>query len=78
MAYNYVVTSQKPTSVTHALTASFTGPDDLNLVLVRSTRLEVHLMAPEGLVPVRLRLFTLWGMCLCVVCWVCGGGCVCV
>jgi len=53
MAYNYVVTNQKPTTVTHALTASFTSADALNLLLIRSTRLEVHVMGPEGLVPVR-------------------------
>lgn len=53
MAYNYVVTNQKPTTVTHALTASFTSADTLNLLLIRSTRLEVHVMGPEGLVPVR-------------------------
>ena len=52
MAYNYVVTNQKPTAVTHALTAAFTAPDALNLLLIRSTRLEVHTMGPEGLVPV--------------------------
>jgi len=52
MAYNYVVTNQKPTTVTHALTASFTSPDALNLLLIRNTRLEVHEMGPEGLVPV--------------------------
>lgn len=52
MAYNYVVTNQKPTTVTHALTSSFTSPDALNLLLIRNTRLEVHEMGPEGLVPV--------------------------
>ncbi len=52
MAYNYVATCQKPTGVTHAFTAAFTGPEDLNLVIVKSSRLEVHSLGPEGLVPV--------------------------
>jgi hypothetical protein len=52
MAYNYVVTAQKPTAVTHSLTAAFTGPDQLNLILIKSTRLEIHTMGPEGLVAV--------------------------
>jgi len=55
MTYNYVVTNQKPTTVTHALTASFTSADALNLLLIRSTRLEVQAMGPEGLVPVSMR-----------------------
>ncbi|TDH74292.1 uncharacterized protein CCR75_001185 [Bremia lactucae] len=51
MAYNYVATAQKPTSVTHSLTAAFTGPNDTNLLLAKSTRFEVHLLTPEGLQP---------------------------
>ncbi|KAG6617756.1 DNA damage-binding protein 1a [Phytophthora cinnamomi] len=51
MAYNYVATAQKPTSVTHSLTAAFTGPNDTNLLLAKSTRFEVHLLTPEGLSP---------------------------
>ncbi|KAI9905788.1 hypothetical protein PsorP6_013830 [Peronosclerospora sorghi] len=51
MAYNYVATAQKPTSVTHSLTAAFTGPNDTNLLLAKCTRFEVHLLTPEGLQP---------------------------
>lgn len=51
MAFNYVATAQKPTSVTHSLTAAFTGPNDVNLLLAKSTRFEVHLLTPEGLFP---------------------------
>lgn len=51
MAYNYVATAQKPTSVTHSLTAAFTGAGDTNLLLAKSTRFEVHLLTPEGLQP---------------------------
>lgn len=51
MAYNYVATAQKPTGVTHSLTAAFTGANDTNLLLAKSTRFEVHLLTPEGLQP---------------------------
>ncbi|CAH0488401.1 unnamed protein product [Peronospora farinosa] len=51
MAYNYVATAQKPTSVTHSLTAVFTGSNDTNLLVAKSTRFEVHLLTPEGLQP---------------------------
>ncbi|GLE04253.1 hypothetical protein PINS_up013164 [Pythium insidiosum] len=51
MAFHYVATAQKPTSVTHALTAAFTGPNDRNLLLAKSTRFEVHAVTPDGLVP---------------------------
>ncbi|KAJ0398425.1 hypothetical protein ATCC90586_003567 [Pythium insidiosum] len=51
MTFHYVATAQKPTSVTHALTAAFTGPNDRNLLLAKSTRFEVHAVTPDGLVP---------------------------
>ena len=52
MAFQYAVTAQPPTAVTHALKARLTGPDDDNLVVVRSTLLEVYTVSPEGLVSV--------------------------
>ncbi|GMF12407.1 unnamed protein product [Phytophthora lilii] len=51
MAYSYVATAQRPTSVTHALTCAFTGAQDTNLLLAKSSRFEVHLLTPEGLQP---------------------------
>ena len=51
--YHYVASAQKPTNVTHSALASFTGPDDINLVVIKCTRLEVHKLTPdEGLAPV--------------------------
>jgi DNA damage-binding protein 1 len=44
--YNYVVTAQRPTSVQRVLKGNFTGPDDVNLIVCRSSRLEVHLLTP--------------------------------
>lgn len=32
-AYNYVVTAQKPTSVSHSVVGNFTGAEDLNLII---------------------------------------------
>lgn len=52
MSYNYVVTAQKPTAVNSAVTGNFTGPNDLNLILAKNTRLEIHVVTPEGLKPV--------------------------
>jgi hypothetical protein len=31
--WNYVVTAQKPSSVTHAIVGNFTGPKDINLII---------------------------------------------
>jgi hypothetical protein len=49
---HYVATSLKQLSVTHAVKASFTGPADVNLVLARGNRLEVHRATADGLEPV--------------------------
>ena len=51
MAHNYVVTAQKPTAVNAAVVGNFTGANDLNLIVAKNTRLEIHLVTPEGLRP---------------------------
>ncbi|EOD34427.1 hypothetical protein EMIHUDRAFT_429357 [Emiliania huxleyi CCMP1516] len=53
MSWNYTVTAHRPSAVSHAVTAAFTGPDDLNLIVAKSTRLEVHAVdgSGEGLRP---------------------------
>ena len=48
----YVVTAQKPTKVTHSALGNFTGADDLNLIVARGTRFELHVATEEGLSPV--------------------------
>ncbi|RQM27715.1 hypothetical protein B5M09_002429 [Aphanomyces astaci] len=48
---NYVVTAQKPTSVTHSCVGNFTGSGDTNLILGKGTRVEIHLLTAEGLTP---------------------------
>ncbi|XP_038067172.1 DNA damage-binding protein 1-like [Patiria miniata] len=53
MAYNYVVTAHKPTSVNACVTGNFTSPDDLNLIVAKNTRLEIYVVTPEGLRPVK-------------------------
>lgn len=34
-------------------TGNFTSPDDLNLILAKNTRLEIYLVTPEGLRPLK-------------------------
>ncbi|GBP22857.1 DNA damage-binding protein 1 [Eumeta japonica] len=53
MAYHYVVTAQKPTAVTACVTGNFTSPTDLNLLVAKITRLEMYLVTPEGLRPMK-------------------------
>lgn len=52
MPYNYVVTSQRPTAVSHATVCKFTGPDAQNLILSKGSRIEVHTVTTEGMSPV--------------------------
>ncbi|KAJ8762650.1 hypothetical protein K2173_010671 [Erythroxylum novogranatense] len=49
--WNYVVTAQKPTNVTHSCVGNFTSPQELNLIIAKCTRIEIHLLAPQGLQP---------------------------
>ncbi|XP_065222979.1 DNA damage-binding protein 1 [Planococcus citri] len=49
MANCYVVTAHKATAVTSCVTGNFTSGKDLNLILAKNNRLEVHLVTPEGL-----------------------------
>ncbi|XP_069757559.1 DNA damage-binding protein 1 isoform X1 [Narcine bancroftii] len=53
MSYNYVVTAQKPTAVNACITGHFTSADDLNLLIAKNTRLEIYVVTPEGLRPVK-------------------------
>ncbi|KDR10581.1 DNA damage-binding protein 1 isoform X1 [Zootermopsis nevadensis] len=53
MAHHYVVTAHKPTAVTACVTGNFTSPSDLNLILAKNTRLEIYLVTPEGLRPIK-------------------------
>ncbi|KAL0699191.1 hypothetical protein Bca4012_055313 [Brassica carinata] len=62
--WNYVVTAQKPTSVTHSCVGNFTSPQELNLIVAKCTRIEIHLLTPQGLqtildVPLYGRIATL-------------------
>ncbi|KAI8780683.1 DNA damage-binding protein 1 [Biomphalaria glabrata] len=53
MAYNYVVTAHKPTSVTNGVTGNLTSPTDLNLIIAKNTRVEIYVVTPEGLRPIK-------------------------
>ncbi|EIE24281.1 hypothetical protein COCSUDRAFT_28729 [Coccomyxa subellipsoidea C-169] len=48
-AFNYVVTAHKPTSVTQSIVGNFTSPTDINLIISKCTRIEIHTLTPEGL-----------------------------
>ncbi|XP_043699363.1 DNA damage-binding protein 1 isoform X2 [Telopea speciosissima] len=49
--WNYVVTAHKPTNVTHSCVGNFTSPQELNLIIAKCTRIEIHLLTPLGLQP---------------------------
>eukprot|EP00850_Spirogloea_muscicola_P009452 SM000053S17409 [mRNA] locus=s53:248703:257116:+ [translate_table: standard] len=49
--WNYCVTAHKPTNVTHSLVGNFTSPTELNLIVAKCTRIEIHLLTPQGLQP---------------------------
>ncbi|XP_043689453.1 DNA damage-binding protein 1-like [Telopea speciosissima] len=47
--WNYAVTAHKPTNVTHSCVGNFTSPQELNLIIAKCTRIEIHLLTPQGL-----------------------------
>ncbi|VVB12240.1 unnamed protein product [Arabis nemorensis] len=62
--WNYVVTAQKPTCVSHDCVGNFTSPQELNLIVAKCTRIEIHLLTPQGVqtildVPLYGRIATL-------------------
>ncbi|KAM3341899.1 hypothetical protein P3S68_026865 [Capsicum galapagoense] len=63
-AWNYVVTAHKPTAVTHSCAGYLTSPSQLNLIIAKCTRIEIHLVTSDGLellldVPIYGRIATL-------------------
>ncbi|XP_052213076.1 DNA damage-binding protein 1-like isoform X2 [Dreissena polymorpha] len=53
MANNYYVTAHKPTAVNACVTGNFTSTDDLNLIIAKNSRLEIYVVTPEGLRPIK-------------------------
>ncbi|WIA28317.1 hypothetical protein OEZ86_010868 [Tetradesmus obliquus] len=47
--FNYHVTAHKPTAVRHCAVGSFTSPNETNLIIGRSTHLDIQVLTPEGL-----------------------------
>eukprot|EP00891_Asterochloris_glomerata_P001303 jgi/Astpho2/1303/fgenesh1_pm.00024_%23_4_t len=47
--YNYVVSAHTPTAVNKAVVGNFTGAGDINLIISKFRRIEVHTLTPEGL-----------------------------
>eukprot|EP00003_Mantamonas_plastica_P022436 TRINITY_DN380_c1_g1_i2.p1 TRINITY_DN380_c1_g1~~TRINITY_DN380_c1_g1_i2.p1 ORF type:complete len:1241 (+),score=459.79 TRINITY_DN380_c1_g1_i2:225-3725(+) len=50
-SFNYVVTAQKPTAVTHSVTGNFTAPNETNLIVCKTSRIELYVLTPEGVQP---------------------------
>lgn len=46
-----MVTAHKPTNVTHSCVGNFTGSQELNLIIAKCTRIEIHLLTAQGLQP---------------------------
>ena len=53
MAYQYFVTAHKPTAVNACATGHFTAPNHLNLIVAKNSRIEIFLVGPEGLRPMK-------------------------
>lgn len=53
MAHHYFVTAHKPTGVTACVCGNFTSATDINLVVAKNNRIEIHTVTPEGLRPVK-------------------------
>eukprot|EP00775_Hariotina_reticulata_P011705 gene11705-11850_t len=47
--YNYHVTAHRPTAVTHCAVGNFTGSSDVNLIIGRSTHIDIQMLTAEGL-----------------------------
>lgn len=45
------MTAHKPTTVTHSCVGNFTSPTDINLIIAKCTRIEIHLLTAHGLQP---------------------------
>lgn len=53
MSYNYVVTANRASAVSNSIKGNFTGPDDVNLITAKLSRIEIYKILPDGLKPVR-------------------------
>ncbi|XP_014287545.1 DNA damage-binding protein 1 [Halyomorpha halys] len=53
MAYQYFVTAHKPTAVNACATGHFTASNHLNLIVAKNSRIEIFLVGPEGLRPLK-------------------------
>jgi hypothetical protein len=47
--YTYVVTAHRPSAVAQSVTAALTGKDEINLVISKVTRMEIHKLTDSGL-----------------------------
>lgn len=56
-----MVSAQKPTSVTHSILGRITSERDLNLIICKSTLIEVYKVTSDGLV--FIKQVGIWGVC---------------
>jgi len=49
--FAYVVNAHPPSVVTHTLVCNFTSANDLNLILIRSSRMEIYRVSESGIEP---------------------------
>jgi hypothetical protein len=47
--YSYVVTAHRPSAVAQSATAAFTADADINLIISKVTRMEIHRLTEDGL-----------------------------
>lgn len=53
MSHNYVVTASRASAVNQCLTGNFTGPNDINLITSKLSRIEISKVTADGLKPIR-------------------------
>lgn len=53
MSHNYVVTASRASAVNQCLTGNFTGPEDINLITAKLSRIEISKVTADGLKPIR-------------------------
>lgn len=49
MAFNYIVTANRASAVSQVVTGNFTGPNDINLISAKLSRIEISKITPDGL-----------------------------
>lgn len=51
-SHHYVVSVQQPTAVTHCIKGHFLSPSSVDVVVAKTSKLELYSVAESGLIPV--------------------------